>query len=93
MLENSPGRIGETIAVAIAYDAADRSIRPHPRWVKALKANTAAKKTFDQLPPSRQKEIVRNIAGLKTEESIDRNIQRAIAFLNGNGRFAGRDKP
>jgi hypothetical protein len=93
MLKNSPKRIGETIAVTIEFDSADRSIKPNPKLVQALKKEPGAKKIFEALPPSRQKEIVRYISSLKTEESIDKNIQRAIDFLLGRGRFVGRDKP
>jgi hypothetical protein len=93
MLKNSPKRIGETIDVSISFDSADRTIKPHPELVKALKANKSAKDTFDLLPPSRQKEIVRYISSLKTEESIARNIAKAIGFLNGKNNFVGRDNP
>jgi hypothetical protein len=93
MLPKSPQRIGEKIQVSIAFDPSDRSIQPHPKWLKALKANRPAKSVFDGLSASKQKEIVRYIASLKTEESVDRNIQRAIDFLLGKGRFVGRDKP
>jgi uncharacterized protein YdeI (YjbR/CyaY-like superfamily) len=93
MLKKSPERIGETIELSVEYDPANRTIKPHPKLVKALKENTAAKKVFDSLPPSRKKEIVRYIANLKTAESVDRNIKRAIDFLTGNSNFIGRDKP
>ena len=65
----------------------------HPKLDKALKENTKAKKAFDQLTPSRQKEIVRYISFLKTEASVDKNVSRAVSFLLGNERFVGRDKP
>jgi len=45
------------------------------------------------LPASRQKEIVRYISALKTQESVTKNIERAIGFLMGGNRFLGRDKP
>jgi hypothetical protein len=93
MLKKSPERIGEKIELCIEFDPANRTIKPHPRLVKALKENTDAKKMFESLPPSRKKEIVRYIANLKTAESVDRNIKRAIDFLTGNGNFIGRDKP
>lgn len=93
MLPKSPQRIGEKVEISIAFDAADRSIQPHPKLRKALKANSQAKTVFDGLAASKQKEIVKYIASLKTEESVDRNIQKAIDFLTGKGRFIGRDKP
>jgi hypothetical protein len=93
MLHDSPKRIGESIEVTIKFDSSDRTITPHPKLVKALKANKAAKKVFDSLPASRQKEIVRYISFLKSEESIDTNVERAIGFLLGKNRFVGRDTP
>jgi len=93
MLKDSPKKIGEIISVTITYDPADRTIPMHALLEMALKKTPAARKVFDQLSPSRQKEIVRYIASLKTEESVHRNITRVVDFLLGNGRFAGRDKP
>ncbi len=93
MLKNSPKRIGETIELTIEHDPSDRSIQPHPKLEAALKKNKEAKKVFDQLTDSRRLEIVRYISFLKTEESVDRNINKAIDFLLGKERFAGRDKP
>jgi hypothetical protein len=93
MLKNSPKRIGEIIAVTIELDPSDRTIKPPEKLVKALNDHEEAKLIFDGLSPSLQHEIVRYIANLKTEESIDKNVKRAIDFLLGKGRFVGRDKP
>lgn len=93
MLENSPKRVGEMIEVAIEFDPTDRTIHPHPKLVEALAQNHEAKVVFDNLSPSRQNEIVRYISNLKSDESVIRNVQRAIGFLIGKNRFVGRDKP
>lgn len=93
MLKNSPKRIGENIQVTIEFDPSDRTIKPHPKLVKALKENKQVKAVFDSLTPSLQLEIVRYIDKLKTEASIDKNVRRAVDFLLGKGRFIGRDKP
>jgi len=93
MLKDSPRRIGEVISVTIRHDPAERTILPHPDLMRALKRNRGAKKVFDSLSPSLQKEIVRYIAALKTPESVSRNVERAIGFLTGNNTFIGRDKP
>ena len=93
MLKDSPKRIGETIEVEIAFDPSDRTIVPNAKFIRALKENKEAKLVFDHLSPSKQKEIVRYIANLKTEESIEKNVKRAINFLLGKERFVGRDKP
>ncbi|MGB5418963.1 YdeI/OmpD-associated family protein [Algibacter sp.] len=93
MLPNSPNRIGETIEVTIKYDFAERKTVLNPKLLKALKENQKAKKVFDQLSASKQKEIIKYISYLKSEESIDRNIKKAIGFLNGENSFVGRKKP
>lgn len=93
MLPDSPRRIGESLSITIKVDKRDRTIKPHPKLVKALKANKEAKKVFDSLSPSMQKEIVRYISLLKSEESITQNVEKAIGFLLGKNRFVGRDRP
>lgn len=90
MLKNSPKRIGETIEVTIEFDPSDRKIKPHPELIEALKNNLIAKSKFDHLTPSMQKEMVRYISSLKTEESRTRNIERAINFLLGKSPFIGK---
>lgn len=93
MLDDSPRRIGEAIEVAVSVDRSDRRVEPHPKLIAMLDAHPAAKAVFDGLAPSRQKEIVRYIHGLKTDESVDRNVERAHDFLLGKTRFVGRDSP
>ncbi len=93
MLPDSPRRIGEELAVSIAFDPSDRSILPHPKLVLALQGNEEAQRVFDSLSASSKKEIVRYISQLKTEESVDRNVKRAIGYLLGKERFDGRDSP
>ncbi len=93
MLENSPRRIGEEVEVEIEYDPSDRTIEQHPKLTQALAENPAAREVFDGLSPSRQKEIVRYIAQLKSEASVERNVERAISFLLGKGLFVGRESP
>lgn len=93
MLKDSPKRIGETIEVEIEFDPTDRTIKPHPKLVKAISENQEAQKVFNNLAPSYQKEIVRYISFLKTEKSVDKNVARAVNFLLGKERFIGRDKP
>ncbi|MNE70884.1 hypothetical protein D3C80_1667080 [compost metagenome] len=93
MLKDSPKRIGEVIRVSIELDQSDRTIKPHPKLIEALNQNQEAKAVYERLSPSLKKEIVRYIDNLKTVESIDSNIARAIDFLLGKGRFVGRNHP
>lgn len=93
MLKNSPLHVGKIIDLTIGFDPEDRTIKPPQKFLKALKANKEAKAVFDKLIPSMKLEIVRYLANLKTEETLDKNITRAINFLLGKERFIGRDKP
>jgi Bacteriocin-protection, YdeI or OmpD-Associated/Domain of unknown function (DUF1905) len=90
MLKNSPKRIGEKIVVEIEFDPEDKKIEPHPKLAEALRKNRKAAAVWVRLTPSRRWEIVRYIGSLKTEESVDRNIARAIRHLNGEAGFLGR---
>lgn len=93
MLKNSPKRIGETVKVEIEFDPSDRTVKPHPKLVKAIAENEKAMEVFEKLSPSRKKEIIRYISNLKTEKSVENNIARAVNFLLGKERFVGREKP
>ena len=85
--------VGDIIEIQIGFDPRPRTTPVHPKLKKAFKENPTAKKAFEKLSPSRQKEILRYINFLKSEESVDRNIQRAIAHLTSNKPFIGRGKP
>jgi Bacteriocin-protection, YdeI or OmpD-Associated/Domain of unknown function (DUF1905) len=93
MLKNSPQHVGTVINITVAYDPTSRAIQAPEAFVKALAANAAAQSVFDALPASRRLEIVRYLARLKTVQSLEKNIPKAIDFLLGKARFVGRDKP
>jgi len=85
--------VGDTPIFKIEFYQEKRIIQVHPKLKSSFEKNKSAKKIFDTLPPSRQKEIIRYISNLKTEESVNRNIEKAIKFLLGKERFVGRDAP
>lgn len=85
--------VGNAADFEIVYDPVERTYPLHPKLEQALAKNKRAKKVFDALRPSLQLEINRYLSRLKAKESVDRNVERAIQFLLGNGRFVGRDKP
>ena len=82
--------VGDMISIQIDFDDRPRTTPIHPKLQKVFKENREAKAAFDKLSPSRQKEILRYIIFLKSEATVDKNIQRAITHLMGNGSFAGR---
>ena len=86
--------VGDVVGVTIAFDGDYRGgpLDPMPRWLgDALRRNSAAKKGWDKLPASRQKEIIRYLVRLKSSEAQQRNTQRALHVLaGGQARFMGR---
>jgi hypothetical protein len=91
MLKGADTDVGNMVKVKIAFDDKERLTPLHSKLEEALNKNKKAKQSFEKLVPYRQKEIVRYINSLKTEESVDRNIKKAIGFLTGKERFVGRD--
>ena len=84
--------VGDIIDIQIDFDSKPRTTPIHPKLKKAFKENPTPKKTFENLSPSRQKEILRYINFLTSEESVDKNVQRAIAHLTSCKPFIGREK-
>ncbi|MFT4155772.1 DUF1905 domain-containing protein [Parafilimonas sp.] len=85
--------VGDTITIKIGFDGTERTTPMHVQFEAALKKNKKAAAVFNSRPPSMQKEILRYLNNLKTEEALHKNVQRAINFLLGKERFIGRDKP
>jgi hypothetical protein len=76
---------GDRITVVLDYDPGPRRL-PVPRpFAQALKANTAARKAWEGLTPSRRKEILSYLNHLKAPESLARNIARTIKHLSSRG--------
>jgi uncharacterized protein YdeI (YjbR/CyaY-like superfamily) len=84
--------VGHTIDMQIDFDPIPRKTPMHLKLKKAFKEDPTARKAFQKLSPSRQKEILRYINFLKSEESVDKNVQRAISHLAGRQSFVGRKK-
>jgi hypothetical protein len=85
--------VGDTARFALRVDEEQRQIPMPGKFEDALRDHPAAKDVFNQLSPSLQQEICRYLSFLKNEETIDRNVTRAINFLLGKERFIGRDHP
>ncbi len=90
MLKNSPKRIGEVLEISIEYDDSDRSISMHPKLDAAIKESSVAARNFENLTPSRRHELIRYINNLKTDASIERNIEKIIRHLHGETDFFGK---
>lgn len=90
MLKDSPKRIGEMLEIFVEFDNSDRTISIHPDLEKAIKENPVALQNFESLIPSRRLELVRYINNLKTEASIQKNIEKIIRYLTSETDFFGK---
>ncbi|SHG08401.1 DUF1905 domain-containing protein [Chryseobacterium sp. OV279] len=90
MLKNSSKRIGEMLEIVLEFDNSDRSISIHPRLDEAIKGSLVATRNFENLIPSRRNELIRYINNLKTEASIERNIEKIMRHLHGETDFFGK---
>lgn len=90
ILKDSPKRIAEVLQVTILLNLESREIPMDPIFLLALENNLEAKKVYDSLIPSLQKEINRYINNLKSENSKLKNVDKAIQFLLGQEKFVGR---
>ena len=84
--------VGDVIDIQIDFDPKPRITPIHPRLENAFKEKPNARNVFEKLAPSRQKEILRYINFLKSQESVDKNVQRTISHLTDNKPFIGRQK-
>ena len=83
MLKASGLAVGNKTTIEIEFDVRPRSV-PMPALLRrALAKDAEASAAFDKLTPSRKKEIFRYLSSLKTDASIERNIERLLAQLRG----------
>jgi len=91
----SDTKVGDTVDVEILFDDAYQNGPQHsmPKELELfLEKNKQAREAWAALSPSRQKEVLRYLAGLKSEEARQRNIEKIKCVLNGETmRFMARD--
>jgi hypothetical protein len=75
--------IGDEIEVTIRVDAAERVIEIPPALAEALDADPAARAAFDALAPSKRKEMARQIADAKQDETRQRRLEKVLGELRG----------
>lgn len=75
--------VGDKVTVGVRFDNKPRTV-PSPRKLTiALSKNKRARAAFQELTPSRRKEILRYLNSLKQPETLERNIGKVIRFLQG----------
>jgi len=74
--------VGQVAELIITPDLSDpvKEHPMHPRLLEELQRNGLLHR-FDALTPSRRKEILRYLNNIKTPETLEKNIQKAIRQL------------
>ena len=75
--------VGDQVTIGLQFDSTPRTVAAPPKFTLALSKNKQAKEVFQQLAPSRQKEILRYLNNLKQAETLERNIEKVIQLLQG----------
>ncbi len=73
--------VGDRVQIVLEVDTRPRIIPMPENFALALNRNTKAKAAFEQLPPSRQKEILTYLNWVKRPEALKRNIVKTISRL------------
>lgn len=88
-------RVTKVVTIDLAFDETYRDALQHsvPELLPAaLDGDGTTASSWAKLTPSRQKEILRYFAALKTSEAKDRDVERMVRIFGGDtGRFVGRD--
>lgn len=75
--------VGDEAHIRLEFDPVPRTEPLPPKLERALAKNRSVKAAFEKLAPSRQKEILRYLNSMKTEEALDRNIEQVMKHLVG----------
>lgn len=75
--------LDQPIEVTITVDTAERPIDIPSALAEALASDPALQQAFDELAPSKRKEIARQIAEAKAEETRTRRLEKVVAQLRG----------
>jgi len=72
---------GDRIEVSIELDTEVRTVEVPAEFQKVLNRNAGAKKIFDTLSNSRKKALMIPIVNAKTDETMNRNIEKALKAI------------
>lgn len=72
---------GDEVEIDMELDTEPREVTVPPEFAKALARDAAAKRKFDSLSYSGKLRHVAPIAGAKTDETRQRNIDKALSSL------------
>jgi Domain of unknown function (DUF1905)/Bacteriocin-protection, YdeI or OmpD-Associated len=87
--------VGDVVTIGLCFDDDYRGGPQHPvpSWLhEALTEEALVANNWHALAPSRQKEVLRYLASLKSDSAVQRNQVRLLNALRGEReRFMGRD--
>lgn len=75
--------IGQAVEVTIRVDTEERVVEIPPALVEALDADPAVRAAFENLPLSKRKEMARQVADAKQDETRARRLQKVLDALRG----------
>lgn len=75
--------VGDQVSIRLQFDSRARTVPAPRQFTLALSKNKHAKEAFEKLAPSRQKEILRYLNNLKQADTLERDIQKVIQYLQG----------
>jgi hypothetical protein len=77
--------VGDRVDIEVVFDEKYRGgPATMPAWFRAaLKANPRSRAGWESRTPSRQKEILRYLTNLKSQDARERNIEKAMKLLAG----------
>lgn len=75
--------VGDTVHMTVDFDPKPR-VFPMPKELRAvLNKHPKAQAAYNALPPYRKKEICRYLGFMKTQKTLDKNVQIILAHLLG----------
>lgn len=83
MLKAAGCNVGDTVTVEIGFDPRKRDVPMPDRLREMLDTNKIASDAFNALTPSRKKEVLRYLGSLRSDEALERNIEKVIRTLVG----------
>lgn len=79
--EGAKVKAGDKIEVGIELDTEERIVELPGAFQEILNKNAVAKKKFESLSNSKKKMLILPIANAKTDETRNRNIEKALSNL------------
>ena len=88
--------VGDRVIARVAFDSHYRGGPAHrmpPALRRGLQSQPKRAEAWRSLTPSRQKEILRYLAGLRSKAALERNVAKVLVMLSQpRGLYLGRER-